>query len=121
MAEFPTDEVGERIKKDVTFFDVMGALLTGKCVYETMMGNYGDSIVRERVFDKMAKLHNVDYDVIEVSSKKTTDALASWMNCLWFSTLSFDVSLYRFSTSITNRASEVTICPKHPLFPKYGF
>ena len=44
MIEFPTDEVGERIKKDVTFFDVMGALLTGKCVYETMMGNYGDSI-----------------------------------------------------------------------------
>ena len=58
---------------------------------------------------------------IQVSSKKTTDALASWMNCLWFSTLSFNVSLYCFSASITNRASEVTIRPKHLLFPKYGF
>ena len=64
MAQYPSDEMGEMILKNVTFFDVMGALLVGKCVYEVMMGVYGDSIVRERVFAKLAELHKVEYDVI---------------------------------------------------------
>lgn len=64
MAEYPTDELGEMIKKGVTFFDVMGALLTGKCVYELLLGEYGDSLVRERVFGKLAELQNVEYSVI---------------------------------------------------------
>ena len=64
MTEYPTDELGEMINKDVTFFDVMGALLTGKCVYELLLGEYGDSLVRERVFAKLSELQKVKYSVI---------------------------------------------------------
>ena len=42
------------LRRVLPFFDVMGALLTGKCVYELLLGEYGDSLVRERVFGKLA-------------------------------------------------------------------
>ena len=60
MKEYPTDELGVEIDDDVTFEDLFEAL--DKNVYETL--GVGDTIIRERTFDKLAKVMNVDYDYI---------------------------------------------------------
>lgn len=61
--EYPTDDLVEEIKDEVTFEDVFNALDTYKDIYE-VIGNGIDSIVRERIFNKLATLMEVDYDYI---------------------------------------------------------
>jgi len=63
LTEYPTDEAGEDINDDVTFADVVSALDKHKDVYD-VLGDYADSIIRERVFEKLAEILNCDYDVI---------------------------------------------------------
>ena len=58
---FPTDELCPKIK-DITFSDLVESMNHGEDVYETL--GVGDSIVRERVFDRIAATLEVDYDVI---------------------------------------------------------
>lgn len=62
MTEYPDDELGEEMNKDVTFYDLFVVLDTYKSVYDTL--NVWDSIIRERVFSKLAEVMNVDYDYI---------------------------------------------------------
>jgi hypothetical protein len=62
MTEYPDDELGEEMNKDVTFYDLFVVLDTYKSVYDTL--NVWDSIIRERVFSKLAEIMNVDYDYI---------------------------------------------------------
>lgn len=59
---YPTDELGEEIDESVTFDDVFSGLKSHEDFYE-MIGVY-DSIVRERIFDELAKSKNVSYDKI---------------------------------------------------------
>lgn len=61
--EYPTDDLVEEIKDEVTFEDVFNALDTYKDIYE-VIGNGIDSLVRERIFNKLATLMEVDYDYI---------------------------------------------------------
>lgn len=61
MAKFPTDELGPRIR-NITFSGLVESMNRGDDVYGTL--GVGDSIVRERVFDKTSKILQVDYDVI---------------------------------------------------------
>jgi hypothetical protein len=80
--EFPTDPLGKELDDKKTFKDVWNALLKGNDVYKTF--GVGDSVIRERIFEQLAKLKSVDYDVIynawlskgmltesEILSKKT--------------------------------------------------
>ena len=60
IKEYPTDELGVEIDDDVTFEDLFESL--DKNVYETL--GVGDTIIRERTFDKLAKVMNVEYDYI---------------------------------------------------------
>jgi len=60
-AEYPTDELGPKIN-DITFRDFAEGMNRGDDVYKTL--GVEDSIVRERVFDRMSKTLQVDYDVI---------------------------------------------------------
>ena len=60
--EYPTDKLGDDIKKDITFYDIFDALDNYQDIYETM--GVDDSIIRERVFAKLAELMEVDYDYI---------------------------------------------------------
>lgn len=60
---YPTDEVGATLDSDVTFAMVNAALKKYKDVYDVLGGD-ADSIVRERVFNQLAELRGVDYDVI---------------------------------------------------------
>ena len=60
---FPNDEWGnEMMNKGVLFQDVFECLQVGFNVYALL--GAGDSIVRERVFDALATMMEVSYDVI---------------------------------------------------------
>lgn len=61
--EYSTDDLVEKIKDTVTFEDVFEALDNYEDIYE-VIGNGIDSIVRERIFNKLATLMEVDYDYI---------------------------------------------------------
>ena len=62
IKEYPTDELGVEINNDITFYDLFVVLDNYKDVYEAL--NVGDSIVRERVFNELSKIMNVDYDYV---------------------------------------------------------
>lgn len=60
---FPHDEWGnEMMNKGITFQDVFECLQVGFNVYALL--GAGDSVVRERVFDALATMMDVSYDVI---------------------------------------------------------
>ena len=60
-AAFPTDELGQNIR-DITFSELFGALAAGIDVYSTL--GAGDSLVRERCFEKLAEITDTDYGFI---------------------------------------------------------
>lgn len=60
--EYPDDELGAEISENVTFKDLFGALDTYKDVYEIL--GVGDSLIRERAFDRLANIMGGDYDYI---------------------------------------------------------
>lgn len=60
--EYPTDNLGDRIKEDTTFYDIFYALDNYKDIYDII--GVTDSLVRERIFEKLATLMEVDYDYI---------------------------------------------------------
>lgn len=60
MKEYSTDELGAEINNEITFEDLFVAL--DKDVYEVL--GVGDSIIRERCFDKLAEIMNVNYEDI---------------------------------------------------------
>ena len=60
---FPQDEWGyDMMNPGITFQDVFEGLQIGTNIYALLGG--GDSIVRERVFDQLATLMDVSYDVV---------------------------------------------------------
>lgn len=62
MKEFPTDELGDEINPNLTFNDLFEAMDNYKSVYETTAVH--DSIVRERIFVKLAVIMEVDYNYV---------------------------------------------------------
>lgn len=59
---YPTDDLGEEIRSDLTFQDVFDCLDSYENIYSCL--EVYDSIVRERVFSKLAELIDSDYDYI---------------------------------------------------------
>ena len=60
---FPHDEWGnEMMNKGITFQDVFECLQVGFNIYALL--GAGDSIVRERVFDALATMMGVSYEVV---------------------------------------------------------
>ena len=59
---YPTDICGYELKDHVTFEDMFEALDAYKDVYETI--GISDSLVRERLFEKLSQIMSVDYDYI---------------------------------------------------------
>lgn len=62
IREYPTDELGEEMNEKITFEDLFYVLDNRKSVYDNL-GAF-DSIIRERVFSKLAEIMQVDYDYI---------------------------------------------------------
>jgi len=60
--KFPLDECGAFIRPDITFGDLWECLKDGTDFYKFSGAN--DSLVRERLFTKLAEIFNVSYDYI---------------------------------------------------------
>lgn len=60
--EYPTDDLVEEIKDTITFEDIFEALDNYRDIYNEI--GTTDSLVRERIFNKLATLMEVDYDYI---------------------------------------------------------
>jgi len=59
---YPTDVLGQEINKEATFNGLNKVLDSKNDVYEYL--GVGDSMIRERVFDKLSKISGDSYDVI---------------------------------------------------------
>lgn len=59
---YPTDDLGEEINDDITFYDVFRCLDNYGDIYDFL--GVGDSLVRERVFEELAQIMGVDYDYV---------------------------------------------------------
>lgn len=69
---FPTDtEIAQDIRPNATFSGCLRCLNDYGDIYMYLMGNKGDSIVRERVFSKLADIMGVDCGYI----------YDQWMDC----------------------------------------
>ena len=59
---FASDEIGEDLIEEITFLDVFQCLNNYRDFYATI--GVTDSVVRERIFDRLANIMGVDYDVV---------------------------------------------------------
>ena len=62
LENFSTDELGLELNCNTTFAGLLHQLFLGKCVYE-YIGVY-DSIVRERLFEGLAKEIEAPYEFV---------------------------------------------------------
>ena len=64
LETYPSDEVGVELNWDITFTGLLHQLYNGigADVYEYI--GVHDSLVRERLFERLAKLIDVDYDYV---------------------------------------------------------
>ena len=62
IEEYPTDELGQELKDNLSFYDLFEALDSYKDIYEFI--GVDDSLVRERLFEKLSKIMKCDYDEI---------------------------------------------------------
>jgi len=63
LNEYPTDELGVEINKDATFVGLLWMLQTKPRDVYDFLGVF-DSIVRERVFEELAKQLRLSYTTI---------------------------------------------------------
>ena len=63
LNEYPTDELGVEINKDATFVGLLWMLQTKPRDVYDFLGVF-DSIVRERVFEELAKQIRLSYTTI---------------------------------------------------------
>jgi len=65
IENYPSDELGETLSPFTTFLDLNNLLNSGngRNVYE-LLGGDSDTVIRERCFEKLAKLLNCDYNHI---------------------------------------------------------
>lgn len=68
---YPTDDLGEEIRDDITFEDVFDCLDRYMDIYDCL--GVWDSIVRERVFTRLAEIMEVDYEYIYDQWMETKD------------------------------------------------
>ena len=64
MQQFPEDDLGRDIHPDITFKTLYHTLRTGNPGKAYDVIGVDDSIIRERLFEKLAALRKVDYDTI---------------------------------------------------------
>lgn len=65
IAAYPEDELGLELNPNITFTGIFNFLrkpYKGVYVYDVL--GVGDSLIRERVFARLAEIRKVDYDVI---------------------------------------------------------
>ena len=70
-AQYPQDELGNTINEKVTFEDTFDCLDNHQNIYECL--GVSDSVIRERVFNKLADIMDVDYEYIYEQWKDKTE------------------------------------------------
>ncbi len=63
LSEYTEDEEGKYLNDNITFYDVFYALDRHKDIYE-VLGDSADTLIRERVFQKLAEIMGVNYNYI---------------------------------------------------------
>lgn len=64
MDKYPDDDLGKDINKNVTMWDVVGLLNAGLGDHLYKELGAGDSVIRERVFERIAEIVHCDYDTV---------------------------------------------------------
>lgn len=66
LNEFPDDELGNELNDEATFLGLFETLDARKNVYTYLFGDPmgGDSLIRERVFEKLAEIMEVPYEEV---------------------------------------------------------
>jgi hypothetical protein len=62
MTHYPTDELGVELNQNSTFSGLLNQLVIGGDVYEYI--GVGDSIIRERLFERLAEELQTSYDYV---------------------------------------------------------
>ena len=62
LREYPEDELGMKLNETATFEDLLNELYIGNNIYDFI--GVGDSLIRERLFDKLSKNICSSYDYI---------------------------------------------------------
>ena len=62
LENYPTDELGMELNETPTFSGLLNQLITSGDVYRYI--GVGDSLVRERLFERLAKELNVKYEYV---------------------------------------------------------
>lgn len=63
VSSYPTDYLGSMIPDKLSFWDAVCALNIGVDIY-CLLGDAADSVVRGRVFGKIAEIIGCDYDTV---------------------------------------------------------
>jgi len=74
---YPTDDLGTEINPKLTFDDIRNLLNTGGDVYDVIPG---DSIVRERIFEKLSELLNTKYDNVYYAWLHNPEIMKAWQD-----------------------------------------
>lgn len=59
---YPTDELGLELNPSATLVGMFAGLIEGKDIYEYI--GVSDSLIRERLFAKIAEEWNISYDLV---------------------------------------------------------
>lgn len=62
IQKYPEDEMGKELNANVGIKECWQMMKNGNDFYTIVNG--ADSIVRERVFSEIARIHGIDYDVV---------------------------------------------------------
>jgi hypothetical protein len=62
LANYPSDDLGLELNETPTFAGLLNQLIVGGDVYRYI--GVGDSIIRERLFERLAEELNVKYDYV---------------------------------------------------------
>jgi len=62
LENYPTDELGIELKDDTNFTGLLNELFTNNDVYGYI--GVGDSIIRERLFEKLSEILKCSYDYV---------------------------------------------------------
>ena len=62
LKNYPTDELGIELNENSNFTGLLNELFTSNDVYGYI--GVGDSIIRERLFEKLSEILNTPYDYV---------------------------------------------------------
>jgi hypothetical protein len=62
LNNYPTDELGVELSENANFTGLLNELFTSNDVYGYI--GVGDSIIRERLFEKLSEILNTPYDYV---------------------------------------------------------